>query len=394
MLINFEKNSKTFHIKNKNVSYLIKILETGHLMHLYWGRKLNTNNLDYLIEKNLWGSFLANTDNIDTFQLEATAQEYPGYGSTDLRSPAIELQFEDGTSATDFRYDGHKIITGKPRIENLPATYVENDDEAETLEERETLTGYTNIRKFFLTDEFFNMKAREKRVIIYICQLLDSKASRNYKNISINLLKFNSSWLKILKTKCKYYAKNTIENMLEKYKDIFNDFSSLVREKDIAPKTVTSFKFTFTCESLNNRNSEEDMLELIKLKNPKEYALVKDKVEFAQITLSKQKIMHIVRAISTIKEWFLKERVTQLIINKYIAIQIHHSRENIKSLPAYSAAVVKAVVNEYNDFKEKFNKHSSDSHINNYYDTYIENDSFSSTVTEDIQYALSMLKAV
>lgn len=267
-------------------------------------------------------------------------------------------------------------------------------DEAETLEERETLTGYTNIRKFFLTDEFFNMKAREKRIIIYICQLLDSKASRNYKNTSINLLKFNSSWLKILKTKCKYYAKNTIENMLEKYKDIFNDFSSLVREKDIAPKTVTNFKFTFTCESLNNRNSEEDMLELIKLKNPKEYALVKDKVEFAQITLSKQKIMHIVRAISTIKEWFLKERVTQLIINKYIAIQIHHSRENIKSLPAYSAAVVKAVVNEYNDFKEKFNKHSSDSHINNYYDTYIENDSFSSTVTEDIQYALSMLKAV
>lgn len=51
MLINFEKNSKTFHIKNKNVSYLIKILETGHLTHLYWGRKLNTNNLDYLIEK-------------------------------------------------------------------------------------------------------------------------------------------------------------------------------------------------------------------------------------------------------------------------------------------------------------------------------------------------------
>lgn len=58
MLINFEKNSKTFHIKNKNVSYLIKILETGHLMHLYWGRKLNTNNLDYLIEK-IFGKFFS-----------------------------------------------------------------------------------------------------------------------------------------------------------------------------------------------------------------------------------------------------------------------------------------------------------------------------------------------
>lgn len=267
-------------------------------------------------------------------------------------------------------------------------------DEAETLEERKTLTGYTNIRKFFLTDDFFNMKAREKRVIIYICQLLDSKASKNYENISINLFRLNSSWFKILKTKCKYYAKNTIENMLKKYKHIFNDFSPISREKDIAPKTITNFKFTFTCESLSNKNNEEDMLELIKLKNPKEYALVKDKVEFAKITLSKQKIMHIVRAISTIREWFLKERVTQLIVNKYIAIQIHHSRENIKSLPAYSAAVVKAVVNEYNEFKEQFNKNISNSHINNYYDNYIENNHFTSSVTEDIEYALSILKAV
>lgn len=266
--------------------------------------------------------------------------------------------------------------------------------DAETLEERETLNGYTNIRKFFLTDEFFNMRAREKRIIIYICQLLDSKASKNYRNISINLLKFNNSWLKILKTKCKYYAKKTIENMLNKYKDIFNDFSLEVREKDIAPKTVTNFKFTFTCEALSNKNSEDDMLELIKMKNPKEYALVKNKVDFAHITLSKQKVMHIVRSISTLKEWFLKERVVQIIVNKYIAIQIHHSRENIKSLPAYAAAVVKAVVNEYNSFKETCNNNASFNIINNYYDNYIDTDTYTTSVSEDIKYALSMMKAV
>ena len=266
--------------------------------------------------------------------------------------------------------------------------------EAETLEEKETLFGYTNIRKFFLSDEFFNMKAREKRIVIYICQLLDSKASKNYRNISINLLKYNNSWLKILKTKCKYYAKQTITNMLDKYKDIFNDFSSESRNNDIAPKTVTNFKFSFTCEGLSNKNNEDDMLELIKLKNPKEYKLVKDKIDFAHITLSKQKVMHLVRSISTIKEWFLKERVVQLIVNKYIAIQIHHSRENIKSLPAYAAAVVKAVVNEYTEFKQKYHNNLSNNIANNYYDSYIENNMGSSTVADDIQSALSILKAV
>ncbi len=287
-------------------------------------------------------------------------------------------------------YDNSLCAWSLNNMENM----TKSKAEAETDEERETFTGYTNIRKFFLTDEFFKMKAREKRIIIYICQLLDSKASKNYNSISINLLKFNNSWLKILKTKCKYYAKRTIETMLSKYKEIFNDFSSEVREKDIAPKTVTNFKFSFTCNTLNNKNSEDDMLELIKMKNPKEYALVKDRIDFAGITLSKQKVMHLVRAISTIKEWFLKERVVQLIMNKYIAIQIHHSRENIKSLPAYAAAVVKAVVNEYNQFKNNCTNNYSFNIMNNYYDTYIEHDKKNTSVTEDIQYALSILKAV
>ena len=134
MAIIYEKDTKVFHLKTKKTSYILKVLESNHLAQLYWGKKINTNNLDYLIEKNLWGSFLANTDNILTFQLEATAQEYPGYGTTDLRSPAVELQFKDGTTATDFRYDGYKIYKGKLPLSGLPSTYIENEEEAETLE--------------------------------------------------------------------------------------------------------------------------------------------------------------------------------------------------------------------------------------------------------------------
>lgn len=263
-------------------------------------------------------------------------------------------------------------------------------DDAGSADEKEKLTGYTNIRKFFLSNEFFNMKAREKRIIIYICQLLDSKASRNYNNISINLLKFNSSWMKILKTKCKYYAKKTIDNMLKKYDSIFDDFSSEMRQNDIVPKTISNFKFSFTCERLNHKNNENDMFELIKIKNHNEYILVKNKVKFANITLSKQKIMHIIRAISTIKEWFIKERVVQLIVNKYIAIQIHHSRENIRSLPAYAAAVVKAVINEYNYFKENHNNIKNNIIGSNYCTAYLE-DNIISSVADDIEHTLNIL---
>lgn len=134
MSIIYEESTKTFHLKTEKTSYILKVLKSDHLSHLYWGRKISNNNLDYLFEKSYWPSFYANIDSVDNFQLEAVTQEYPTYGNTDLRSPAIELQFEDGSTITDLKYDGHKIYRGKSSLKGLPSTYVESEEEAETLE--------------------------------------------------------------------------------------------------------------------------------------------------------------------------------------------------------------------------------------------------------------------
>lgn len=134
MAILYEENSNIFHIKSKNTSYLIKILETGHIAHLYWGRKLNSSNLNYIINKIRRASYISNTDNINDFKLEIIPQEYPSYGNTDMRVPAFELQFEDGSTTTDLRYEAYKIYKGKKSIEGLPSIYVEEDNEATTLE--------------------------------------------------------------------------------------------------------------------------------------------------------------------------------------------------------------------------------------------------------------------
>jgi hypothetical protein len=225
------------------------------------------------------------------------------------------------------------------------------------------LTGYTHIRNFFFTPEFRNMKAREKRLMIYMSQLCDSKASKFHDGFSMNLLKNNSDWMKVLKTTSKYYAKYTINKMLTNYSEIFKDNSNDMRLKDLSPKRNTNFKFYFECTTINTKVQEDDYIELVKLNNINEYNLVMEKIKFAEITLTKKQVMHLVRAIANLKEWFLKERIVQLIINKYRAIQIHKSRENIKSLPAYAAAVVKSVVHEFKAFK---NRMSSDNNIRRY----------------------------
>lgn len=220
-------------------------------------------------------------------------------------------------------------------------------------------TGYTHIRNFFFTDEFRTMKAREKRLMIYMSQLWDSKASRFHDGFSMNLLKSNSDWMKVLKTKSKYYAKYTINKMLNKYSEIFKDNSENMRLNDLSPKRNTNFKFYFECKAIDTKVQEDDYIELVKLNNIKEYNLVMEKIKFAEITLTKKQVMHLVRSIANLKEWFLKERISQLIINKYRAIQVHKSRENIKSLPAYAAAVVKSVVNEFKEFKKRASLNSN-----------------------------------
>lgn len=251
-------------------------------------------------------------------------------------------------------------------------------------------SGYTHIRSFFFSNEFFNMKAREKRLMIYMAQLADSKASNFHESFSMNLLKPNSGWLKVLRTKCKYYAKYTIENMLKKYIDIFENKTDEYRSKDIAPTKNKNFKFFFNCKSIKDKAKEDDSFELIKITNPNEYTLVMDKIRFAEITLSKQKIMHLIRSISTLKEWFLKERVVQLIINKYIAIQVHKSRDDIKSLPAYAAAVVRSVVNEYKQFKEHLRPNNVKIYeFGEYFIDYVNNDN--DNISRDIEYSLSLV---
>ena len=93
MAIVYDASSKTFNLSTSKTSYVLKVLDSNHVAHVYWGKKIKAKNLDYVLRSKNWGSFLTNTDNIDDFMLEMTPQEYTGYGSTDLITPAVEMQF-------------------------------------------------------------------------------------------------------------------------------------------------------------------------------------------------------------------------------------------------------------------------------------------------------------
>lgn len=137
MAVIFNEKTKEFHLYNKEISYLMKIMRNGQLGQLYFGKRVpHKDNFDYLTEN----AYRPNTSYVYedeySFSLEHLKQEYPAYGTTDYRMPAVEIRQENGSTITDFVYQSHRIYKGKPALEGLPATYTEDGDEADTLEIR------------------------------------------------------------------------------------------------------------------------------------------------------------------------------------------------------------------------------------------------------------------
>ncbi|KFL15831.1 alpha-galactosidase [Geobacillus stearothermophilus] len=134
MGIIYDHVTKTFHLQASDTSYVMQLVRSGHLAHLYWGKKIRSANGSRRFQF-FDRPFSPNPDPSDrTFSLDTLPQEYPAYGNTDFRAPAYQVQLENGSTVTDLRYKTHRIYKGKPRLNGLPATYVEHEQEAETLE--------------------------------------------------------------------------------------------------------------------------------------------------------------------------------------------------------------------------------------------------------------------
>jgi alpha-galactosidase len=135
MGIIYNEETKVFHLQAGDTSYVMQVYKDGYLAQLYWGKRIKKVNADELLICVPRSSFSPNPNPNDArLSLDTLPQEYPAYGNTDFRTPAYVVQLENGSTITDLRYQSHKIIKGKPQIEGLPATYVESDDEAQTLE--------------------------------------------------------------------------------------------------------------------------------------------------------------------------------------------------------------------------------------------------------------------
>ena len=136
MPVIFDSEKKIFKLDTPSSSYIFEVSPTGYLLHLYYGAYVPDTDLDYLRMRLGNASFSANVIAPEEhgLSLDTAAVEYPVNGTGDFRVSALSVRGENGNSATDIRYKSHRIYVGKPKLAGLPATYTNDDSEAETLE--------------------------------------------------------------------------------------------------------------------------------------------------------------------------------------------------------------------------------------------------------------------
>ena len=92
MSIIFNERTKTFHLYNQEISYIMKVLPNEHMGQLYFGKRVHhREDYSYLYETmpRPMTSYVFEGDY--TLSLEHIKQEYGVYGTTDFRRPAIEI---------------------------------------------------------------------------------------------------------------------------------------------------------------------------------------------------------------------------------------------------------------------------------------------------------------
>jgi alpha-galactosidase len=115
------------HLHNGRISYLARILEDGSFGHLYFGPRLEPGRSYAHLSRRPFEGF---TNRLG----DPVGREYPTGGSGDFRVPALAVEPADGSPVLHLAYRGHRVLAGKPGLRGLPATYVEDDAEATTVE--------------------------------------------------------------------------------------------------------------------------------------------------------------------------------------------------------------------------------------------------------------------
>lgn len=131
------KEKDYFILDTDHTTYCFRVLPTGQLEHLYYGRKLHIEDeadMQPLVEKHVFAPGNVNLYNEEqkAYSLEDMRLEMSSYGKGDIREPFVEVVNANGSNTIDFVYREAEITKGKEAFAELPGSYG-SEEEVEQL---------------------------------------------------------------------------------------------------------------------------------------------------------------------------------------------------------------------------------------------------------------------
>lgn len=117
------------HLMTKDTSYIIRALPTGQIETLYYGRRIpQMDSYEFIYDKHANGYSNSTTYSKEggNLSLDYICLDYSGYGKSDYRLPAIQVQAENGNFNCDFKFDTCRVSDTKPDLKGLPSSYGES----------------------------------------------------------------------------------------------------------------------------------------------------------------------------------------------------------------------------------------------------------------------------
>lgn len=169
--------NNTFKLDTLTTSYIFRVLPSGHIENLYYGKSIrNYTNFEAITEKrgDILGTSISYSAQDKSLILDNICLEVSTAGRGDFREPYMIISDSMNNIVNDFLYKAYKVYDDVPEIPSLPTAY----GKCKTLEIELCDTGKNLLLKLFYT--IFD----DSDVIVRNSQLINNSD----KAISINRL--------------------------------------------------------------------------------------------------------------------------------------------------------------------------------------------------------------
>lgn len=166
MGIYYNEKNCCFYLESKNLSYVFKINSFGFLQHIYFGKRIAKDDLDYYIYQvsRAHSAYLEDMEAENTF--EVLSAECPVYGRGDFRESVLAFNF-DGIRVCDLKYKNHLILDHKLPLEGMPSAeagktlVVTLDDPVHDVEVALSYSVYEDLPVILRHSQIFNRGNKE-----------------------------------------------------------------------------------------------------------------------------------------------------------------------------------------------------------------------------------------